>query len=295
MLKSWWKAFTDGWVIGWSPSLFSALLQEVKRGKESDLDVMVVCEKLPKNRLDRTELFIECEKDLDKILDTLYERGYGVSISPIILTPQEAARIPSILLDMTGDAVILYDKDSFLTNLLNSLRVNLEKMGAERVWIGREWYWRLWKGGGVKRVKINGQSGDGKSNLRQAEKRLTTAKTALQKGSYAYAVRLCQECVEFSLKAALRLVGVELPKWHDVGPILRREKSRFPSWMNEQIDELASISRALRKERETAMYGGEELNLPPEEIYAKIDAEKALSDTEKVFEAVRKLMNSLQL
>ncbi|MDJ0271433.1 MAG: nucleotidyltransferase domain-containing protein [Candidatus Caldarchaeum sp.] len=130
-------------------------------GKESDLDVMVVCEKLPKNRLDRTELFIECEKDLDKFLDTLYERGYGVSISPIILTPQEAARIPSILLDMTEDAVILYDKDSFLTNLLNSLRANLEKMGAERVWIGRKWYWRLWKGGGVKRVKINGQSGDG--------------------------------------------------------------------------------------------------------------------------------------
>ncbi|BAJ50135.1 conserved hypothetical protein [Candidatus Caldarchaeum subterraneum] len=69
--------------------------------------------------------------------------------------------------------------------------------------------------------------------------------------------------MELSLKAALRPFGVEPPKWHDVGPILRRERSRFPPWMNEQIDELASISRALRKERETAMYGDEELSLPP--------------------------------
>lgn len=130
-------------------------------GKESDLDVMVVCEKLPMNRLDRTELFIECEKDLDELLDTLYGQGYGISISPIILTPEEASQIPSILLDMTEDAIILYDRDSFLTNLLNSLKANLKKMGAERVWIGRKWYWRLWKGGGVKRVKISGQSGDG--------------------------------------------------------------------------------------------------------------------------------------
>ena len=84
------------------------------------------------------------------------------------------------------------------------------------------------------------------------------------------------------LKAALRIVGVEPPRWHDVGPVLRRERSKFPAWFQEYIDELASISRSLRKERELSMYGDEESGVLPEELYTRMDAERALSDAEKV-------------
>ncbi|MEM2914451.1 MAG: HEPN domain-containing protein, partial [Candidatus Bathyarchaeia archaeon] len=59
-----------------------------------------------------------------------------------------------------------------------------------------------------------------KSNLRQAEERFKHAKEALEAGNYPYVIRQCQEAVELSLKAALRVTGVEPPKWHDVGPIL---------------------------------------------------------------------------
>ncbi|MCS7113691.1 MAG: HEPN domain-containing protein, partial [Candidatus Bathyarchaeota archaeon] len=69
-----------------------------------------------------------------------------------------------------------------------------------------------------------------RSNIRQTEERLKHAREALETGNNPYVVRQCQEAVELSLKAALRLVGVEPPKWHDVGPLLRREKGRFPSW-----------------------------------------------------------------
>ena len=61
-----------------------------------------------------------------------------------------------------------------------------------------------------------------KAYLRQAEARIRTAERALKEGNYPYSVRQAQEAVELSLKATLRLVGIEPPKWHDVGPILRK-------------------------------------------------------------------------
>lgn len=133
-----------------------------------------------------------------------------------------------------------------------------------------------------------------RSNLRQAEERLKHSREALETGNYPYVVRQCQEAVELALKAALRIAGIEPPKWHDVGPILRRERSRFPGWFREMVDELASISRSLRKERELAMYGDEELGLPPEELYTRIDAEQALMLAEKVVGVVTRLLEEAE-
>ncbi|MDK6028910.1 HEPN domain-containing protein [Ignisphaera sp. 4213-co] len=68
-----------------------------------------------------------------------------------------------------------------------------------------------------------------KSYIEEAEKRLRVAEMMLKEKSYAYTIRQCQEAVELSLKAALRLVGVEPPKWRDVGPVLVEFSERFPS------------------------------------------------------------------
>lgn len=130
-----------------------------------------------------------------------------------------------------------------------------------------------------------------KSNLKQAEERLKHAREALESGNYPYVVRQSQEAVELSLKGALRLAGIEPPKWHDVGPLLRRERARFPQWFQELVDDLASISRSLRKERELAMYGDEEIGVPPEELYTRKDATQALEDALRVVEIVKRLLN----
>jgi HEPN domain-containing protein len=129
-----------------------------------------------------------------------------------------------------------------------------------------------------------------RSNVRQAEDRLTTARIALERGNYPYAVRQAQECVELSLKACLRLVGIEPPKWHDVGPIIRRERENFPEWFKKHVERIVSISRSLRKERELAMYGDEESKIPPEELYTRFDAEKAIEDAGFVLEIARRLL-----
>jgi hypothetical protein len=44
---------------------------------------------------------------------------------------------------MVDDAVILYDKDAFFTRVLERLRHRLSELGAERVRVGKKWYWRL--------------------------------------------------------------------------------------------------------------------------------------------------------
>ena len=58
--------------------------------------------------------------------------------------------------------------------------------------------------------------GMAKAYLRQAESRLEDAEDAFDDRNYPYCLRLSQECVELSLKASLRLVGIEYPKIHGV-------------------------------------------------------------------------------
>lgn len=128
------------------------------------------------------------------------------------------------------------------------------------------------------------------SYARQAGERLHHAREALARGSHAYVVRQCQEAVELLLKAALRLAGVEPPRWHDVGPVLRREAGRFPEWFRELIPTLARYSRRLRREREPSMYGDEETGTPPDQLYDREDSEEAVQMAEYVSEAVQRLI-----
>jgi len=129
-----------------------------------------------------------------------------------------------------------------------------------------------------------------RSYVRQAEERLHHAREALERGNYPYVVRQCQEAVELLLKAALRLVGVEPPKWHDVGPLLKREAARFPDWFRGRVEVLARVSRRLRREREPSMYGDEESGATPDELYGREDAEEALRDAELVRSLVARLL-----
>jgi HEPN domain-containing protein len=132
-----------------------------------------------------------------------------------------------------------------------------------------------------------------KSYIRQASERLRHAREALENSNYPYVVRQSQEAVELLLKAALRLVGVEPPKWYDVGPALKKEAERFPQWFRDEIPKLARISRKLRREREPSLYGDEESKVPPDELYSVEDAEEALNWATFVFEVTSKLFKEL--
>ncbi len=132
-----------------------------------------------------------------------------------------------------------------------------------------------------------------RSYLKQAEEGIRHASEALRSGNFPYVMRQCQEAVELSLKASLRLVGIEPPKWHDVGPVLRQNANRFPKWFRSVIPRISSISRKLRREREPSMYGDEETGLPPEQLYTAEDASEALSFATEVYDLCYKLLSEL--
>jgi HEPN domain-containing protein len=134
------------------------------------------------------------------------------------------------------------------------------------------------------------------TNNEMAQSYLLTAQYSLKQAEAAstdqvwhLAVRRCQEATEMALKAALRLVGLEVPRVHDVGFALREKRDRFPTWFQEHIDRSVHVSRGLRGDRELSIYGDEALRLPPETIFTQIDADEALEETAFVLEQVRRL------
>jgi len=125
-----------------------------------------------------------------------------------------------------------------------------------------------------------------KDYLKEANFRVETAENVINKKAYAYCVRQCQEAVELALKGALRLFGLDYPKWHDIGNVLTKEKIIFPEIFQNDITKLASISNLLMNYREPAMYGDENSSKTPSSLFNKEVAMKALSDAKFCLETV---------
>jgi len=131
-----------------------------------------------------------------------------------------------------------------------------------------------------------------RSYFRQGKARYRTAKLAYNQRNYPYSVRQAQESVELVLKGALKLVGVEHPKLHDVSDALLSNTDRFPEQFRVRVDQLAKISKQLARKRAPAMYGEETRGLPPEKLFDRTDAKKALDDARKILDACDMLFAS---
>lgn len=130
------------------------------------------------------------------------------------------------------------------------------------------------------------------SYMRQALSRLEDAEDALREGNYPYALRLSQECVELSLKASLKLVGIEYPKVHDVSDVLIENRDRFPEWFKERIEFMAETSFNLAAKRELAFYGGEEDFLTPDDVISREEAEVAVRGAREIYGICRRLLEA---
>ena len=122
----------------------------------------------------------------------------------------------------------------------------------------------------------------------KALKRLKILNVLLTEEAFSDVIREAQEIVELALKGMLRQMGIEPPKWHDVGDALLEFADRLPEDCREHAQRLAEISKWLRKEREFSFYG--DIDFIPTEEYDRDDAIRAIRDAEFVCEIVVKVI-----
>jgi len=126
------------------------------------------------------------------------------------------------------------------------------------------------------------------SYLLKARSRLKILQVLLDEGAYSDVVREAQEIVELALKGMLRQVGIEPPKWHDVGSFLLQFGDRFPIFERGRLERLAEISARLRKEREFSFYG--DIDFIPTEQYSREDAQRAIDEAQTTVEAAAEII-----
>lgn len=120
--------------------------------------------------------------------------------------------------------------------------------------------------------------------LQRSEVRLRALAVLYDAGSWADVVRESQEIVELALKGLLRSCGVSPPRVHDVSDVLLEERARLPREIGPHLDRLVSVSRRLRRDRELAFYGAEDLT--PSGFYTAADADAARADAIALVELI---------
>lgn len=131
----------------------------------------------------------------------------------------------------------------------------------------------------------------GRRYIEEARGRLALVDLARERGLWSTVVREAQECVELLLKGALRLVAVEPARTHDVAEALRRERSRFPDWLQTEVDRLATISSEMAGDRGIAFYGDERQHIAPQDLFDEQDATRAVSNLQFVADLCGRLLD----
>jgi HEPN domain-containing protein len=120
--------------------------------------------------------------------------------------------------------------------------------------------------------------------LKRAAVRVRALDVLYEAGSWADVVREAQEIVELALKGLLRGCGVSPPRVHDVSDVILAEQERLPPSLGARVPRMVAMSRRLRRDRELAFYGAEDLT--PSGFYSEEDAEAARADARWLVEVI---------
>lgn len=113
-------------------------------GEDSDVDILVVSNDFTGSVSSRIDALSKLDPPLNDELAWLRGHGTHTGLSYRPMREEEAEAMPLLFLDMTEEAVILYDRGRLLERVLTELKARLLRMGAKRV-ITEEggWYWDL--------------------------------------------------------------------------------------------------------------------------------------------------------
>jgi hypothetical protein len=125
-----------------------AFFGSVARGTadpESDIDVLVIAENLPKDLGLRFRETMPVHEKVRKssAYRVLRLKGRVGFVSDLFLTPKETMAHPPILLDACDDAFLAYDRNGFLEGVLKDIRRRLKELNARKVKASKGYYWVL--------------------------------------------------------------------------------------------------------------------------------------------------------
>ena len=126
--------------------------------------------------------------------------------------------------------------------------------------------------------------------LRRAQTRRLTLETFLTAELHGDVMRETQEIVELIFKGALRFIGVEPPKRHDVHDIVERFLDRLPTEWTQAVEELRVMLNRLAEERGRAFYGDEVTGTPSSELYGPDDARQAVAIADRLLAMYGRLL-----
>lgn len=125
--------------------------------------------------------------------------------------------------------------------------------------------------------------------LADAEIILGEAEASQRAGHYHRVVRKSQEAAELAIKGLFRLWGLEYPKSHLLGRVIKKELVRRKVLDRKEADQLAYDSDSLALDREPSFYGSPE-GVPAIQLFDTEDGEDALGKARRVLETVRAAM-----
>jgi HEPN domain-containing protein len=125
----------------------------------------------------------------------------------------------------------------------------------------------------------------GKKLIREAERLVgRDLRSALEEGDFNMTVRRSQETVELVLKGALKILGIDYPKVHEVSRIFtRRVREKLPDIEEDSLTRIENISMWLSEARAPSFYF--------EKDYTVEDAQRAFQDATFVFNRVREMLD----
>jgi len=127
----------------------------------------------------------------------------------------------------------------------------------------------------------------GRSYVEDAKIILEEAEESFNKGYNHRAIRKCQESVELALKGILRVVGIEYPKSHRIGVVLK--DSALKEKLEEgTLEKIITIANRLADEREIAFYGLDTSSA--KDMFDKDDASEAIADAHYIMKIIDKLL-----
>ena len=111
--------------------------------------------------------------------------------------------------------------------------------------------------------------------LERASDRLTALDALRHEADFADVIREARDIVTLCMRGMLRIIGIEVSRWVDVGEALTKNMSKMPPEVTSQKDRILGIYVDLTRERQVEFSE----DIPIEKVLAA-DADRAIAEAE---------------